>query len=57
MFQNHKERVERAIARSKAVRQDHRAAFAEYHPEEWAPYGRTHDGSLFPVENQSPINN
>lgn len=36
MFKVHKDLVERAIARSKSVRSDHRAAFVDYNPGEWS---------------------
>lgn len=36
MFRVHKELVEKAIARRKEVRSDHRGAFADYNPAEWS---------------------
>jgi len=38
MFANHRDIVERAIAKRKAVKSDYRTHFADYHPSEWSSY-------------------
>lgn len=39
MFKTHRDLVEMAIAKQKAVRADHRALFSDYEPSAWYEYG------------------
>ncbi len=47
MFRTHRELVAKAIELRKSVRSDHRDAFRDYDPREWAPYAGNAEGSLF----------
>lgn len=47
MFKTHREKVEAAIARGKAVASDYRADLRSYDPIEWTEYGGQAVGSLF----------
>lgn len=39
MFRTHRDIVERAIAKRKVIKTDHRAKFDEYSPSEWSSFG------------------
>lgn len=39
MFQTHREQVDLAVKKRKAVRSDYKAEFMDYNPSEWAGYG------------------
>lgn len=47
IFKNHSDRVEKAIAKKRAVKRDHRAAYANWDPIEWREFGKVHEGKLF----------
>lgn len=47
MFQTHREKVERALARRKEVEKDYRADIREYNPIEWSDFGGYATGNLF----------